>query len=133
MTIITLTRNKPDRSNSKAVTGQMTFPIFERDGSLGQRSVPSLENADYLIPAGTYPVERTFSPKFRKTLPEILNVPDRSGIRIHRGTLPEHSLGCVLLGMRGMTELNVMFNQLDNFYEDEKIQIKITDADAPAA
>ena len=133
MTTITLTRNKPDSNNRKAVTGQMTFPIFERDGSLGQRTAPTLENADYLIPAGTYPVERTFSPKFRKTLPEILNVPDRSGIRIHRGTLPEHSQGCVLLDMRGMTELDVMFNQLDNFYEDEKVQIEITDPDDSAA
>ena len=133
MTTITLTRNKPDRFNCKAVTGQMTFPIFERDGSLGQRTAPTLENADYIIPAGTYPVERTFSPKFRKTLPEILNVPDRSGIRIHRGTLPEHSQGCVLLDMRGMTELDVMFNQLDNFFEDEKVQIKITDPDDSAA
>lgn len=133
MTKITLIRNKPNRSNCKAVTGLMTFPIFERDGELGQRTVPTLENADYIIPAGSYPVKRTFSPKFRKTLPEILDVPDRSGIRIHRGTLPEHSLGCVLLDMRGMAELTVMFNQIENFYEDEKVQIEITDADAHPA
>ena len=130
MTTITLKRNKP---YGKAVRGQMTLPIFERDGSLGQRTVPTLENADYIIPAGIYRVERTFSPKFRKTLPEVLNVPDRYGIRIHRGTIPEHSTGCILVDMAGMAFVNTLFNQIDKFYEDEEVQLEITDPDDSAA
>jgi hypothetical protein len=37
------------------------------------------------IPAGTYKVKKTMSPRFKKVLPEILNVPGFSGVRIHAG------------------------------------------------
>jgi len=43
---------------------------------------PTLENADCLIPALIYKVQVTRSPKFRKLLPILLQVPNRSGIRI---------------------------------------------------
>ena len=57
----------------------------------------TLENADYLIPALVYKVQVTQSPKFRRLLPCLVQVPGRSGIRVHRGTKPEHSLGCILV------------------------------------
>ena len=72
----------------KAVRGCLRFE--------GQE-IATLENADYIIPVGTYPVSATFSPRFKRMLPLIGNVPGRSGIRIHRGTKPEHSKGCVLV------------------------------------
>lgn len=58
------------------------------------------KDADYIIPVGTYPVLVTFSPRFQRNLPLIGNVPGRSGIRIHGGTKPEHSTGCVLVSAR---------------------------------
>ena len=119
---ITLIRN---RREGKAVYGQLTFEMRNREYALETFSMPSLENADYLIPAGTYPVERTWSPRFKKFLPLIENVPDRDGIRIHRGALPEHSKGCILLDLAGMSNINILFNQLEN--EDEKAQIEIID------
>ena len=119
---ITLIRN---RREGKAVYGQLTFEMRNREYNMETFSMPSLENADYLIPAGTYPVERTWSPRFKKFLPLIENVPDREGIRIHRGALPEHSKGCVLLNLAGMSNINILFNQLEN--EDEKAQIEIID------
>jgi len=119
---ITLIRN---RRAGKAVYGQLTFEMRNREYNMETFSMPSLENADYLIPAGTYPVERTWSPRFKKFLPLIENVPDREGIRIHRGALPEHSKGCVLLNLAGMSNINILFNQLEN--EDEKAQIEIID------
>ncbi len=130
MITVYLTRNKPQ---GKAVTGTLAFDLLEKDFSLKRYICPSLENADYLIPAGTYPVERTFSRKFSKFLPEILDVPNRYGIRIHRGAIPEHSQGCILLDMRGMTYIDVLFNQLEKYYDDEKVQIHITDADSTPA
>lgn len=119
---ITLIRN---RRAGKAVYGQLSFEMRNREYALETFSMPSLENADYLIPAGTYPVERTWSPRFKKFLPLIENVPDRDGIRIHRGSLPEHSKGCILLDMAGMSNIRILFNQLDN--EDENAQIEIMD------
>lgn len=51
------------------------------------------------IPSGTYSVELTYSNKFKKTLPQIMNVPGFDGIRIHSGNTAEDTLGCVLCGM----------------------------------
>jgi acetolactate synthase regulatory subunit len=127
MLTITLHRNRP---KGKAVTGTLALDLVQKDDSLKRYELPTLENADYLIPAGTYPVERTWSPKFKKFLPEILDVPDRFGIRMHRGTKPEHSQGCILLDMAGMTYVDTLFNQLDKYYDDEKVQIEIIDSDA---
>lgn len=51
------------------------------------------------IPRGTYKVVVTPSPHFGdKLLPEVLNVPGFSGIRIHGGNRAEDSLGCIILG-----------------------------------
>lgn len=129
MLTITLHRNRP---KGKAVTGTLALELMQKDCTPIPIDVPTLENADYLIPAGTYPVERTFSRKFQKQLPEILDVPDRFGIRMHRGTKPEHSQGCILLDLAGMTYVDTLFNQLDVYYDDEKVQIQIIDPDAPA-
>ena len=119
---ITLTRQK---TSGLAVIGTMTFPLLNKEELI---NVPSLENADYLIPEGNYKVERTWSPKFKKFLPELIDVPDRSGIRIHRGTLPDHSKGCILLDMYGMANLDILFNQLEVFKSDETVQLTVTRA-----
>ena len=50
------------------------------------------------IPEGTYEVKLTHSPRFKKTLPEILNVPNFSGIRIHTGNSSKDTEGCILVG-----------------------------------
>jgi hypothetical protein len=119
---LTLTRQKKE---DKAVNGTMTFDMYNRDYELETFSQPTLENADFLIPAGTYPVERTWSPKFKKFLP-LISVPDREGIRIHRGSIPEHSHGCVLTDLRGMANIDVLFNQIDQ-QDNETVQLIITD------
>lgn len=50
------------------------------------------------IPEGTYEVKLTHSPRFKKILPEILNVPNFSGIRIHTGNSSKDAEGCILVG-----------------------------------
>ena len=123
MKTITIRRLKQE---GKAVTGTMTFYMHTRNYELEPFAQPTLENADFLIPAGTYPVERTWSPKFKKVLP-LVSVPDREGIRIHRGSIPEHSKGCILTDIRGMANLDVFFNQIDQL-DNETVQIEICDA-----
>lgn len=53
---------------------------------------------DTCIPFGVYEAELTYSPKFKRVLPLLLNVPDFTGIRIHRGNTTKDTLGCILVG-----------------------------------
>ena len=50
------------------------------------------------IPYGEYEIKLTYSPKFKRELPLLLNVPHFEGIRIHRGNTPNDSAGCLLPG-----------------------------------
>lgn len=50
------------------------------------------------IPEGTYEMVLSYSPRFKKILPEILNVPNFTGIRIHCGNSSADSSGCILVG-----------------------------------
>ncbi len=88
------------------------------------RDIATLENADYIIPVGTYPVSVTFSPRFKRMLPLIGNVPGRSGIRFHRGTKPEHSKGCILVSAVNEQELTAKWLALQASNEPIKITIE---------
>lgn len=50
------------------------------------------------IPAGRYQVKRTFSNRFQKMLPLLLNVPGFDGIRMHPGNTDADTEGCLLPG-----------------------------------
>lgn len=50
------------------------------------------------IPAGTYKVEVTYSPRFKRNLPLLVDVPNYTGIRIHNGSNKDHTSGCILVG-----------------------------------
>ena len=50
------------------------------------------------IPFGTYEIKIIFSPKFKRELPWLQNVPSFTGILIHRGNTAKDSAGCILVG-----------------------------------
>ena len=95
---IKLIRNQP---KGNALTGRLVIN--------GRWFCDTLERVGYQIPALYYHVAVTMSPKFKRRLPIVQNVPRlpiansqspiayRSGIRFHRGTKPEHSTGCILV------------------------------------
>ena len=56
------------------------------------------------IPAGLYRVRLTMSQRFGRIMPQIMDVPQFTGIRMHGGVKPQDTLGCPL----------VAFNRIGN-------------------
>ena len=95
---IRLIRNE---TKGNAITGRLVID--------GRWFCNTLERVGYQIPALCYHVAVTMSPKFKRLLPLVCGVPQtvgdkakgdkamRQGIRIHRGSKPEHSTGCILV------------------------------------
>ena len=50
------------------------------------------------IPYGAYKVSWTYSPRFKKYMPLLEDVPYFTGIRIHSGNTAKDSLGCIIVG-----------------------------------
>lgn len=50
------------------------------------------------IPTGAYKVQRTYSPKYKRLMPQVMNVKGYAGIRIHSGNTAADTEGCILLG-----------------------------------
>ena len=86
------------------------------------------------IPYGEYEVKVTYSPKFKRELPLLLNVPSFEGIRIHRGNTIKDTEGCILPGenkekgkvlnsTKYEIELTKLIKEANN--RKEKVTIKI--------
>lgn len=50
------------------------------------------------IPFGTYKIILNESPKFKRLLPRLINVPGFEGILIHAGNDKDDTAGCILVG-----------------------------------
>lgn len=111
MKTLILTRQTP---NGKAVRGIMK-------PSDGYFEFYTLENLDYIIPDGTYTLIVTHSPRFKKDLPLVVGVSGRTGIRFHRGSMPEHSKGCILLDSDKSVSILTSFIK-----SNEKVLLKIS-------
>lgn len=84
------------------------------------------------IPAGTYKVEVTYSPRFKRNLPLLVDVPNYTGIRIHNGSNKDHTSGCILVGFNTakgkLTDSRKTSDQLTNLLKSlsEPIEIEIS-------
>ncbi len=84
---------------------------------------------------GTYDVIVNMSPRFKRMLPRLLNVPNFDGILIHNGTDENSTSGCIIVGenkVKGKV-INSTFwmNKLTDYLLDEqkkgvKIKIKVS-------
>ena len=116
-----VTLNRRKSPNGKARKGLLAFSGWGKTYAF-----PTLENEDCLIPEGSYPLKMTWSPKFRKLMPEICDVPERTGIRIHLGSKPQHSAGCVLLRQPIELETLKAFINYNDKYHEEQLTITVS-------
>ena len=110
---IRLIRNQP---KGIAITGRLVID--------GRWFCDTLERKKYEILALCYHVVVTCSPKFKRLLPLVQNVPQRTGIRFHVGTKPEHSTGCILVPNRAIEkELTDLILKAQNEYEEIILEV----------
>ncbi len=72
----------------------LTCEDRDRNLELGGIKIPK----QTAIPRGYYRLTVSMSKRFGKLMPELLDVPQFSGIRIHGGNTHEDTEGCPLLG-----------------------------------
>jgi hypothetical protein len=128
---------------------QLVRKIFTDQSTIGELSVngvfecftledkvrPVKIKGETAIPAGTYEVAVTFSNKFQKLLPLLMDVPNFDGIRIHTGNTAKDTLGCILVGQgTGVDSISSsrlafapLFEKLQGVIRTEKVFIEITE------
>lgn len=87
----------------KIFTEQSTVGELFVDGkfecfTLEDKVRPVKIHGETAIPEGIYEVIINFSPRFKKQLPRLLNVPNFEGILIHPGNSAVNTDGCILVG-----------------------------------
>lgn len=80
--------------------------------------------AETAIPYGTYKITMQHSPKFKRVLPYLHDVPHFLGILVHNGSNIDHSAGCLLVGRNtikgGLTESRATSDRLNEILSKEK-------------
>ena len=110
--LIKLYRNKPQ---GNSITGRLVIG--------GRWFCNTLERKGYQILALFYPIKVTHSPRFKRLLPLVCGVPQRSGIRFHRGTKPQHSTGCILVPADKEKQLTDLILKTQNNHEEILLEV----------
>jgi hypothetical protein len=95
------------------------FAYTLEDKDRGLKSTDSLENilkkkekGVTAIPSGTYTVKLSVSNRFKRLMPEILNVKGFAGIRMHGGNTHLDSEGCPLVARNRYVNKPTAFGKL---------------------
>ena len=107
--IIQRLKSPSDRTNGIVTLPDGTqYPSLERPWLDNQTSISC-------IPAGHYKFKRDTHGRFQWF--RVFNVPKRTNIELHLGTIPTHSDGCILLPKECLLAMkNFFFGDLDLTY-----------------
>jgi len=107
------------------------YTLEDKDRKLesGGKKIHSLT----AIARGKYSVIVSYSNRFKQYMPQIINVPQFEGIRIHSGNKSENTEGCILVGRTKSVDFigeskiayTGLFSQLKKVEKTEKITIEI--------
>ena len=89
------------------------------------------------IPLGTYGLVIDVSNRFQRPMPHILDVPDRTGIRIHPGNKECDTEGCILIGLDATDDevqysrvaFTLFYRWLDEALLDGPVECEVTCGD----
>lgn len=129
--ILQRTHEVNDTTFGKLFTNDMEFLNY----TLEDKVRPVKIKHETAIPAGTYEIQITYSPKFKQRMPLLLDVPNYEGIRIHKGNLAIDTSGCIIVGDRilsnkivySATAYQRLFTFLENLLKKDKVYIRIED------
>ena len=122
----------------KIFTEQSTVGELSVDGkfecfTLEDKVRPVKVHGETAIPEGIYEVIINFSPRFKRQLPRLLNVPGFEGILIHPGNKAVDTDGCILVGTtkskdfvgNSRVAFNALFEKLVAGSKKAKIHIEV--------
>lgn len=106
--------------------------ILEIDGQYFCQTLEDRERevkvyGETAIPLGRYKITITMSPRFKKPLPLLHDVPKFTGVRIHPGNSVEHTEGCILVGQDNNSKDAWLGNSRVTF---DKLMVKLREAEA---
>jgi hypothetical protein len=112
------------------------FECFTLEDMVRPVKVPGMT----AIPEGVYVVSVSFSNRFRRPLPEIHNVPNYTGVRIHAGNTDADTEGCILVGKtkakdfigNSRAAFDKLFARIQQAAQREKIFMEVTSAASAA-
>jgi hypothetical protein len=94
-----------DQETHNSVGGQLWYQGMFACYTLEPSRMTPVRPGHPCIPAGTYRARLTRSPHLGYICPELIDVPERSDIRIHVANWPMQLLGCTALGHRRSLDL----------------------------
>ena len=112
------------------------FECFTLEDMVRPVKVPGMT----AIPEGVYVVTVSFSDRFKRLLPEVHNVPNFTGVRIHPGNTDADTEGCILVGQTNAPDFvgnsraafTKLFARIQEAAQREKVFLDVTSA-APAS
>jgi hypothetical protein len=128
------------QSTSQSITGELLVSAAHYCFTLEPPYGPSTVKPR-AVPAGTFPLDIRFSPRFDRMMPHIENIPDFTDVMLHWGNFPWNTDACILVGStlgpnfvgNSVAEFDNLFVTIGNALEQGPQVITIADPTGGAA